>query len=46
MEQLISLEFVLKEKCGEDTVLPFPDFTKMTGIFCTICLEYLCQASC
>ena len=21
-------------------VLPFPDFTKMTRIFCTICLDY------
>ena len=28
------------------SILPFPDFTKRTRIFCTICLDYLCQASC
>ena len=45
MERFIP-EGIFRKKVIPFEVLPFSNFTETTKIFCTICLDYWCQASC
>ena len=45
MERFIPVEIFLKKSNTFRGITFFPVFTVTTGIFCTICFDYQCQAS-